>query len=367
MVSLLEELLSFHLWYKYGEAPFGPDYENGNANDLLLLLCQMMARVIAYCPREDGNGWKLQKLHKQLHLVIALVFFCHAQNFDASSGERLLKDFFKKLAQTCQQHGQDTFIHQVSCCLQTLMTLRKARNASQGFSNLVEQRRKEELPVVVPEHCLNGGHLYSIVHDPHTKGCTFEMHSSNKGTQVHPAVLSWLGKNWKKVVSSDNSCLTLPCFTEYAHKNSTKFCSHSNYHDEGPWYNWASVSFGEDGATENVPCRLLLFYCQQATDNDLSNSDLSQSTNDECGIRALVQTCSYWQALGTPEERKDKMYYTNLLSRHAFAATRVTSAIGSPAHNLPRIDSISVESIQDNLIVVEVYRGFRNKLMRFCI
>jgi hypothetical protein len=24
MVSILEELLSFHSWYKYGEAPFGP-------------------------------------------------------------------------------------------------------------------------------------------------------------------------------------------------------------------------------------------------------------------------------------------------------------------------------------------------------
>jgi hypothetical protein len=79
--------------------------------------------------------------------------------------------------------------------------------------------------------------------------------------------------------------------------------------------------FGEDRATENVPCRLLLFHCQQAMDNDLSNSELSQSTNDECGIRALVQTCSYQQALGTPEEHKDKMYDTNLLSRHALAAT----------------------------------------------
>jgi hypothetical protein len=226
MVSLLEELLSFHLWYKYGEAPFGPNYENGDANALLLLLHQMMARTIAFCPREDGNGWKLQKLHEQLHLAIALVFFRHAQNFDAGSGERLLKDFFKKLAPTCQQRGQDTFIHQFSCHLQTLMTLRKARNASPGYSILIEWRRKEELPAVVPDHRLNGGHLYSIVHDLHTKGCTFEMHSSNKGTQVHPAVLSWLGKNWKKVVSSNNSCLILRCFTEYVHKNGTKFCSH---------------------------------------------------------------------------------------------------------------------------------------------
>jgi hypothetical protein len=357
MVSLLEELLSFHSWYKYGEAPFGPNYENGNADDLLLLLRQMMARTIAFCPREDGNGWKLQKLHEQLHLVIALVFFQHAQNFDAGSGERLLKDFFKKLAQTCQQRGQDTFIHQVSCRLQTLMTLRKARNASRGYSILIERRRKEELPAVVLDHRLNGGHLYSIVHDLHTKGCTFEMHSSNKGTQVHLAILSWLGKNWKKVVSSNNSCLTLCCFTEYVHKNGTKFRSHPNYHDEGPWYDWASVSFGENGATENVPCRLLLFYSQPSPDNDLSDSDSSECTNDECGIRALVQTCSYRQALGMPKECKEKLYDTNLLSRHALAATRVVSSISSPAHNLPRIDSVPVESIQDNLIVVEETPG----------
>jgi hypothetical protein len=75
MVFLLEELLSFHSWYKYGEAPFGPNYENGDADDLLLLLRQMMARTIAFCLQEDGNGWKLQKLHEQLHLAIALVFF----------------------------------------------------------------------------------------------------------------------------------------------------------------------------------------------------------------------------------------------------------------------------------------------------
>jgi hypothetical protein len=122
-------------------------------------------------------------------------------------------------------------------------------------------------------------------------------------------------------VSSNNSCLTLCCFTEYAHKNGTKFHSHPNYHDEGPWYDWASVSFGENGATENVPCMLLLFYCQPSPDNDLSNSNSSKCANNECGIMALVQTCSYRQALRTPKERKEKLYDTNLLSCHALVAT----------------------------------------------
>jgi hypothetical protein len=103
-------------------------------------------------------------------------------------------------------------------------------------------------------------------------------------------------------------------------------------------------------------------YCcfttkRERTMTSVTARQASQSTNDECSIRALVQTCSYWQALGTPEEHKEKMYDTTLLSRHALAATWVASTIGSPAHNLPRIDSVPVESIQDNLIVVEEMPG----------
>jgi hypothetical protein len=222
--------------------------------------------------------------------------------------------------------------------------MRKARNASQGFSDLIEQRRQEELwvvvvvvvvLVVVPKHHLNGGNLDSFAHDPCMMGCTFEMHSSNKGTRVHPAVLSWFGKNWKKVVSSDNSCLTLNCFTEYTHKNSTKLHMQPNYHDGGPWYNWALVSFREEGAMENVPCRLLLFYDQQAKKDNLSTSNSSQSMKNECGIMSLVQTSSYQQVMGTPEEHKDKMYDTDLLSHRALTGTRVAAAVGSPSHNLP--------------------------------
>jgi hypothetical protein len=75
MVSHLEQLLSFHSWYKYGEAPFGPDYENGDADDLLFPKRTAMA----------GN-WMCRNFTSS-YMVIALVFFHHAQNFDASSGK----------------------------------------------------------------------------------------------------------------------------------------------------------------------------------------------------------------------------------------------------------------------------------------
>jgi hypothetical protein len=34
-----------------------------------------------------------------------LFFFCHAENFDAGTGERHLKDVFKNVARNSQQRG----------------------------------------------------------------------------------------------------------------------------------------------------------------------------------------------------------------------------------------------------------------------
>jgi len=58
-IKLLKELLCFHAWYKYGEAPFGPDFEDGNADKLQLAICKMLAQIVTYCPRLEGNKWKL--------------------------------------------------------------------------------------------------------------------------------------------------------------------------------------------------------------------------------------------------------------------------------------------------------------------
>jgi hypothetical protein len=85
-------------------------------------------------------------------------------------------------------------------------------------------------------HRLKGNYLYSIHYDPTTKGCSFEMHCKNKGMQVHPAVLSWLGKNWCNAVGAGD-CSSLDCFTKYTHKNGTNFWSHPYYQSQGPWYN----------------------------------------------------------------------------------------------------------------------------------
>jgi hypothetical protein len=112
-VYLLENLLTFHAMYKCGPPLFGPGSSPSDADDLLLSLCKLVAQIITYCPRQEGNKWKLQKLHELLHFPLMLFFFCHAKNFDAATGERHLKDAFKDVARNSQQRGQDTFLCQV--------------------------------------------------------------------------------------------------------------------------------------------------------------------------------------------------------------------------------------------------------------
>jgi hypothetical protein len=78
--------------------------------------------------------WKLQKLHELLHFPLMLFFFHHAENFDARTGERHLKDVFKDVARNSQQQGQDTFLHQVGAHMHEELIMTKAKQFSAGMA-----------------------------------------------------------------------------------------------------------------------------------------------------------------------------------------------------------------------------------------
>jgi hypothetical protein len=61
-VTLLENLLVFHAMYKCSPPLFGPESLPSDANELLLVVCKLVAQIISYCPCEEGHNWKLQKL-----------------------------------------------------------------------------------------------------------------------------------------------------------------------------------------------------------------------------------------------------------------------------------------------------------------
>jgi hypothetical protein len=113
-IKVIEEWLVFHAWYKLGPPPVVSSTSDEEIKNLQTSIRKMLARLQVFYPRTKGHGWKLQKLHEMLHLVLALVEYCHATNFDAGWGERLLKDFFKELARNSQQRGQAIFTEQLA-------------------------------------------------------------------------------------------------------------------------------------------------------------------------------------------------------------------------------------------------------------
>jgi hypothetical protein len=312
-VYLLKNLLVFHTMYKCSPPLFGPGSSPSDANDLLLLLCKLVAQIITYCPRQEGNKWKLQKLHELLHFPLMLFFFRHAENFDAGTGERHLKDVFKDVTRNSQQQGQDTFLHQVGARMHEKLIMTKAKQFSVGMAKYYYGKNHD-----TPSSCgtSNDNITHTLPHNKmyvisyhetnhingwHTGGCTAHLTGMNHSTQIHPVILSWLADNWEIEIGSDRH--SIECYTEMKVKEGPTYRAHPNYRNEGPWQDWANVSFGqnEQGVFQMVPSRILLFYIHHFVDDNGEHSD---------EIRALVQTCDY--QVGSDCTRRLRMEETHL-------------------------------------------------------
>jgi hypothetical protein len=243
-VHLLENLLVFHAMYNCSPPLFGPGSSPSDANDLLLLLCKLVAQIIMYCPRQEGNKLKLQKLHE---LPLMLFSFHHAKNFDARTGERHLKD-------DSQQRGQDTFLCQVGARMHEKLIMTKAKRFSVGMAEYYSGKQHNRAS---PTNAGNEDIIHTLPHNKmyvisyhennHTNGrhtgcCTTRLTRMNPSTQIHPVVLSWLADNWEIEIGSDRE--SIKCYMEMKVKEGPTYCAHPNYCNEGPWQDWVNVSFG---------------------------------------------------------------------------------------------------------------------------
>jgi hypothetical protein len=86
-VELLQELLTFHAFYWYGNPPFDHSPSQDEIDNLQLLIQKMVACITTFCLRNTGYGCELQKLHDQNHIVLDLLYFHHCLVWDAGTGE----------------------------------------------------------------------------------------------------------------------------------------------------------------------------------------------------------------------------------------------------------------------------------------
>jgi hypothetical protein len=109
-------------------------------------------------------------------------------------------------------------------------------------------------------HTLPHNNMYVISYHEtnHTNGwhmgsCTARLTGMNPSTQIHPV-------NWDIEIGSDQD--SIECYTVMKVKEGPMYHAHPNYCNEGPWQDWANISFGQDeqGVFQMVPSRILLFY-----------------------------------------------------------------------------------------------------------
>ena len=106
-IRVTKNPLTFHEWLKTGH-PL-------KWNNCIETVCkqrvkELISDVTMHFPREAGHGWKMQKLHKSLHLVPAMKHFGCSSNFDAGIGKLLLQLFAKHPASTARSSTPNQFM-----------------------------------------------------------------------------------------------------------------------------------------------------------------------------------------------------------------------------------------------------------------
>ena len=109
-VHLIEMLLCFHGWYKSNMA-FKWDIDKETA--MLTSIRIMLHHLKLTFPRNEGNGWKLQKFHEIMHLPIDVTNFGSPKNFDTGIMENRLIHVGKRNEKLTQRRGPKIFTEQL--------------------------------------------------------------------------------------------------------------------------------------------------------------------------------------------------------------------------------------------------------------
>jgi len=126
ILYVLEMNLAFFAWYKRGE-PF-PVKDEASISAVKRSIGILLNSIKEFTPRNQGNGWKLQKFHEHLHLPMDIYMFGSPQNFDNSPMEHGLIDTAKRPADHAQKSTK-LFVSQVTKHLLENMLIKKAHQS----------------------------------------------------------------------------------------------------------------------------------------------------------------------------------------------------------------------------------------------
>jgi hypothetical protein len=377
-IQLIEIFLSFHSWYKSTTPfPWNLDHEKS----LLLSIRKMLLRLKHTFPRNEGNGWKLQKLHELLHLPIDVTNFGSPKNFDTGIMENRLIHVGKRNAKLTQKRGTKIFTEQLGNRIYEQMLFRKTcrclkiddNETIQNLEDIYETDTENDdiesieginndnsiIKNIIKIHCTIGrtsdGYFqlakdrpdYKIIlHDDNKSNGLFSVEpliNNLTNDNIPPMIMNKIAEYLSSINATVANCYTTIIFCQNNNQqNKIIFRAHPNYQKK-QWFDWAMVKFESSVSDEeraiydrknNVtpaypygmyPSKLLSFF-------EVNNS-----------YKALIHSCHYKKS-----SEEDSVLTERWYMEYATQNENNKTAV---------LHVIDIESIYDSVYVIQETPG----------
>jgi hypothetical protein len=256
-----ESLLAFHAFLKYGCNLFAGDQGTTNMMQYQKSFERLMGTMVSSFDRgSKTHGFKIQKMLECSHFGKDHVINGPPYSHNTDTGERGLKFWAKAMAQTAQKRGDEVFKAQVVQNVLEAKTLNRLVAAGEClFSPPAPPRSKQGYAFA------NKSHIYiQRVKD----GRITESYITSKAdlgsgaaspSDFPDVVLEWFRKTFK---GHKHQNLTVQLATEMTLASGTDqeelLRAHPNYRQDGPWYDFVTVDYGQD--YDNYPARCACFF-----------------------------------------------------------------------------------------------------------
>ena len=308
---LVELILTMHACLKYAGEDIGKE---GNLEILATGVEIVRRRVRDSVMRDEStNGYNTEKFLELAHFVADYREYGAPSGYSTETGERGLKDWAKKPARRTQKGTDEIFSAQTCARIQEAAILQKLEYIAEARTSGGCQLKKDKRDG-------NRGSLYDkmfvfqvvkggpgegepVIWRLLPNGQRERRNNSREG--AYPRVIKeWFFNKYRREKKK-----TIHIFSELK-KGNTVFRAHPNYQGNGPWFDYAMISYKLDGQEEWVdyPTRIAAFFYEV----DRESGDIVKDAADENddGWRVLVQQSKFQTKRQKREESLIMEHYT---------------------------------------------------------
>ena len=246
----------------------------------------LMNEVMKAIPRTEGYGWKLSKVHEQLHAIEQMLDYGSVMNYNASTGESN-HSFFAKDKAARSSNCHDTLEEQTAervADAYDIEAVDRIFNPVKHFAPL--DTVPDTVTTRATHYCI---HRFLDANDSPSVQVVFRSKSKSSRLKLFGALEQDLIDNIRDNEHGGLGCLWgMTEHTWLAQGSKESIRCHPDYDSRGPCYDWAYIRFDkEENERVFFPCRIVGII--EATANGL----------DE--IQLVVQSC-----MRTLEEEKKR-------------------------------------------------------------